>query len=33
MENFFIGTYGVKAEKAKYRKSHKAKRLAAFLQL
>lgn len=27
MENFFIGTYGVKAEKAKYRKSHKAKRL------
>lgn len=27
MENFFIGTYGVKAEKAKHRKSRKAKRL------
>lgn len=27
MGNFFIGTYGVKAEKAKHRKSRKAKRL------
>lgn len=27
MENFFIGTYGVKAEKAKHRKSRKSKRL------
>ena len=27
MENFFIGTYGVKAEKVEHRKSRKAKRL------
>lgn len=27
MENFFIGTYGVKAEKVKHRKNRKAKRL------